>query len=367
MESYLLLTPNVIIESFNLGITKLLDLTRKSTASHHNNGNHEFLKLELQPKEFDSLVNGLIDLLPDHYLNPNSIAQTLEKLGKSAAAEKLRIRIPETKKTRSGDVGEVLATDYIEEQTDYIVPIRKLHWRDHRNMAMRGDDVIGIIVNPQNQALMFLKAEAKANQKISRDVLDKARKELDSDDGKPTPHALSFISERLIETGNSELGDLIEKALLVTGISKNQVKHLLFTVTKSNPLRLQKEAFDNYTGTIPQISIGVQVDAHQKLISSVYHGILKKIEKTPLSINNKTRKDCPCCFEGRILEDFCPTCNGDGIINDVSKPINCMEEGYYCHNCKGRSGNLGCIFCGGKGWITWEKALEITKKIRKSS
>lgn len=256
----------------------MLGLKSKSTASPHNNGNHEFLKLELHPEEFAPLVGGLIDLLPDHYADPDTIARTLETLGKPAAADKLRIRIPETKKTRSGDIGEVLATDYIEEQIGYNVPIRKLRWRDHRNMAMRGDDVIGIIVNTQNQTLEFLKAEAKGNQRLSRAVLEKAREELDSNNGKPTPHALSFIAERLRETGNTGLCDLIEKAQLVSGISQYQVKHLLFTVTQSDPSRLQKEAFDNYTGTIPQISIGVQLDGHQELIESVYQGVIDGLD-----------------------------------------------------------------------------------------
>lgn len=255
-----------------------MDLISKSTTSPHNSGNHEFLKLVLKSEEFASLVNGLIDLLPDHYVDPNAIARTLEILGKPAAADKLRIKIPETKKTRSGDIGEVLATDYIEEVTGYSVPIRKLRWRDHRNMAMRGDDVIGIFVNYQNQTLKFLKAEAKGNKKLSRAVLEKAREELDSNSGKPTPHALSFVAERLREIGNTGLCDLIEKAQLVTGISQNQVKHLLFTVTQSDPLRLQKEAFDNYTDTIPQISIGVQVDGHQELIESVYAGVIDGLD-----------------------------------------------------------------------------------------
>ncbi len=256
----------------------MLDLISKSTASPHNDGNHEFLKLELQPEEFEPLIDGLIDLLPDHYADPDAIARTLETLGKPAAAEKLRIRIPEELKTRSGDIGEVLATDYIEEETNYSVPIRKLRWRDHRNMAMRGDDIIGILVNPRNQALKFLKAEAKGNKSLSRAVLEKAREELDSNQGKPTPHALSFIAERLRETGNAELCDLIEKAQLVIGVSQDQVKHLLFTVTESDPSRLQKEAFDNYTGTIPQVSVGVRVDGHQELIKSVYQGVIDGLD-----------------------------------------------------------------------------------------
>ena len=256
----------------------MLDLKSKSISSPHNRGNHTFLRLELKAEEFDPLVRGLIELLPDHYVDPDAIARTLEILGKPAAANKLRIKIPEVKKTRSGDIGEVLATDYIEEQTGYSVPIRKLRWRDHRNMAMRGDDVIGIMVNPQNQTLKFLKAEAKGNQKLSRAVLKKAREELDSDSGKPTPHALSFIAERLRETGNTGLSDLIEKALLEIGISQNQVQHFLFTLTESDPSRLQKEAFENYDGAFIQQSVGVRLSGHQEFIDSVYQGILDGLD-----------------------------------------------------------------------------------------
>lgn len=256
----------------------MLDLKNISTVTSYINGDHEFLKLELQPEGFNPLVNELIDLLPNFYADPAAIARTLEMLGKAAAAEKIRIRIPETKKIRSGDIGEILATKFIDEETEYNVPIRKLRWRDHRNMAMRGDDVIGILVNPSSQSLRFLKAEAKGNRSLSRAVLEKAREELDSDQGMPAPHALSYISERLRETGHIELCDLIEKAQLVTGVSQNQVKHLLFTVTQSDPLSLQREAFEKYGGAVPQISVGVKVSGHQELINGVYQGVIDGLD-----------------------------------------------------------------------------------------
>ena len=30
----------------------------------------------------------------------------------------------------------------------YNAPIKRLRWKDHRNMAMRGEDVIGILQDP---------------------------------------------------------------------------------------------------------------------------------------------------------------------------------------------------------------------------
>lgn len=237
-----------------------------------------YLKLELKIEEFDSLKLGLVSLLPEYYVDPISVADTLERLGKHAAAEKLRIRIPDAKKIRSGDIGEIVASDFIEEETPYTVPIRKLRWRDHRNMAMRGDDVIGVLFNPQDNTIKFLKAEAKGNKALSTAVLEKARTELDLDDGLPAPHALGFITERLNEMGEYELADRIEKAQLVDGIQSNQVEHLLFTFTQSDPDSLQKAAFDGYGGNITQKSVGLKVNNHQELIASVYRGVINGLD-----------------------------------------------------------------------------------------
>ena len=140
-------------------------------------------------------------------------------------------------------------------------------------MAMRGDDVIGIYVNQQNQSVRFLKAEAKSNKALSRAVLDNARNELDNDDGLPAPHALGFVIDRLKEIGNNQLADLIEKVQLIDGIRANQVEHLLFTFTSSDPATLQQEAFESYVGNIKQTSVGFRVSNHQDLIASVYKGI----------------------------------------------------------------------------------------------
>lgn len=252
----------------------MISIEAKSVVNETANGQHTFRSLYLKPEEFDSLKRALTDALPAHYVDPTSIAGTLARLGKNAAAQKLLTKIPKVKKIRSGDIGEVLATNYIEEYTVYAVPIRKLRWRDHRDMAMRGDDVIAMVVDQQHQTIKFLKTEAKANKALSRKVLTEARAELDLDEGFPAPHALEFVSERLRETGNQDLADLIEKVQLVDGIKKNQVEHLLFTFTESKPESLQKEALDAYAGSIKQRSVGFRVLNHQELIKDVYQGVI---------------------------------------------------------------------------------------------
>lgn len=256
----------------------MLNITNKSEVTIESSHEHTFNNIKLKPEEFDSLVSELVGLLPSHYVAPESMMDILNRLGKSAVAQKLRDKIPEVKKIRSGDIGEVITTDYIEEVTGFTVPIRKLRWRDHRDMAMRGDDVIGIYVNQENQSVRFLKAEAKSNKALSRNVLDQARKELDSNNGLPAPHALGFVIDRLKEIDNHQLASLIEKVQLVDGISADQVEHLLFTLTSSNPETLQKEAFKSYGGNIKQTSVGFRVNDHQVLIANVYQGVIDGLD-----------------------------------------------------------------------------------------
>jgi len=252
----------------------LFGLTNKSKVSKQVNDDNVLQVLELRDEEYDNLISSLIGELPNYYVDPQSLVDTLRRLGKNAAAKKLKTKLPETKKIRSGDVGEIMASDYIEEATIYSVPIRKLRWRDHREMAMRGDDTIGLNISENAQTIRFLKAEAKSIKSLSRKVLQKARDELDLDDGLPAPHALEFVAERLRETGNQQISDLIEKVQLVDGIDSDQVEHLLFTFTASNPSTLQKEAFDAYSGDILQSSIGLKVAKHQELIAAVFQGVI---------------------------------------------------------------------------------------------
>lgn len=86
-------------------------------------------------------------------------------------------------------------------------------------MAMRGDDVIGIDQGPENGRLHFLKSESKSRVTLAAGVVAEAREGLDKDRGLPSPHALSFISERLLEAGNPELADAIDDAQLKHGIT----------------------------------------------------------------------------------------------------------------------------------------------------
>src|SRR5690606_21510591 len=140
----------------------------------------------LKDENFETLKNILVSEYSETYLSKSSFERTMKSLGQQAAYSKLKSKFPQGKKLRSGDVGEVISRTYIEKHLDYVVPIKKLQWRNHREMDMRGNDVIAIKIDGDEK--QFIKGEAKSVQSMNNKTLDEARKELDQHDGKPSPH-----------------------------------------------------------------------------------------------------------------------------------------------------------------------------------
>ena len=209
-------------------------------------------------------------VLPRHYVSEQRLSQVFGILGKPAVADLLRDKLPSTTRLRSGELGEVLAAEYIDEDTCYNVPIKRLRWKDHREVPMRGDDVIGIFDPGDGEPLRFLKTEAKSRASLSHSVVRKARASLERYNGRPSSNSLSFLAERLLERGQDSLADAITRAQLATSIHPDRVKHMIFTFTGNEPDQYLEADLAAYTGRIQQIAIGLRVARHQAFIHNVF-------------------------------------------------------------------------------------------------
>ncbi|KFX67250.1 MULTISPECIES: Hachiman antiphage defense system protein HamA [Burkholderiaceae] len=243
-------------------------------------GNHFIRVMTGQPERLPVGIQATAAIVPAHYASEEQVARALARLGKPAAAALIQGRLPTTKAIRSGDLGEIYATEWIDAHSGYRAPIKRLRWKDHRNMAMRGDDVIGILQDAQTQRLHFLKTEAKSRAALTAQVLTDARTALDKDGGLPSPHALSFISARLLELGNLPLADAVDDALLKHGIPAQNVRHLLFTFSGSSPDALLTAALQAYPGAINQWGVGLRVEGHAYFIGAVYDRVIADANNT---------------------------------------------------------------------------------------
>ena len=144
-------------------------------------------------------------------------ARPSRQAGRGGADTRASFR--QTKQIRSGDLGEIYATEWIDAHSGgYRAPIKRLRWKDHRNMAMRGDDVIGILQDAQTQRLHFLKTEAKS--RVDAHHPGAHRSPGRAGQGRRTavrPRAVLHLRASA-RVGNLPLADAIDDALLKHGI-----------------------------------------------------------------------------------------------------------------------------------------------------
>jgi hypothetical protein len=238
-------------------------------------GDHSLKVLTGVTANLAHAIEATAAVIPTHYASEERIAELLARLGKPASALYIQNKLPEGSRIRSGDLGEILATEYVSEHTSFTVPIKRLRWKDHRNMAMRGDDVIGVRMPDEGSPLEFLKAESKSNATLAAGVVTKARAALNKDNGLPSPHALSFVADRLREAGEIGTADAIDDAQLADGILPAQVEHLLFTFCGNSPVTLLKADLNGYAGAILQSNVGLRVTTHQQFIKDVYAKVIE--------------------------------------------------------------------------------------------
>lgn len=250
--------------------------------------NKNFNLIKLNEEEYGAFIDWLVQIIPLNYYDPNKYEESLRRLGTSLGKEKAReianqqllAHFPTQNKIQSGDFGEILAQNYINQEMEFTVPIFKLRFKDHNNMAMRGDDVLGIKLDSDFRNIRFLKGESKSHQVLSTDKINEARSGLDTYDGKPPTHSVQFVIDRLSESGKTDIADTIAMKFYL-GIQESDVEHLMFVFTTSPPDSLQKTNLDNYSGKIPQHYIGFRESKHQEIIRTVFDKMVENYNGTP--------------------------------------------------------------------------------------
>jgi hypothetical protein len=230
--------------------------------------NHGLTYFEADAGKQSAAVASVAAVVPSHYAAGPRISHILNRLGKAEAAAYVAAKMPTDPKSRSGDAGEILASSFVTGFTPYTIGVLKLRWKDHREMAMRGDDILAVCPDPALK-IKFLKGEVKSRTNLAKKTVDEARKALAASHGRPTPHALSFFSDRLFETGKTALSDLIDDQLKGR-ITTTQMFHLMFMFTGNNPSKLLADNLTAYAGKISQHAVGLRVTNHQAFIKQIF-------------------------------------------------------------------------------------------------
>ena len=181
-----------------------------------------------------AIAERLADIVRTHYDSQERIADDIEHLGYERAAEMLRALMPQTPRARAGDLGEILAAELTEEHLEFRVPVRRLRYKDGREVPMRGDDFIGVNFAEEDGGLWLLKGEAKSRRRLGRRTIEEAREALARDGGRCTPHSLLFVANRLLESDDEnerDLGRLMRNEVAENALPPRRIDHALFTMS----------------------------------------------------------------------------------------------------------------------------------------
>lgn len=218
-------------------------------------------------------IEAVAAILPEKYSKTETLALIAEKYGKAKVSDYLRNKLPVSVIGRSGDMGEILATAYLEEESGFAVGPSRLIDSDHQELAMRGDDVLGAKLDPSD-GLRLAKAEAKSRIKVTKSVVQEARDGLERIAGLPSPHSLTQFAERLLDTAESQIGEAVLELQLFNGVRPEVVTHLMFLFTSDDPSMHVANDLNAYTGGIEQLTVTLRVNAHQEFIRDTYEKAL---------------------------------------------------------------------------------------------
>lgn len=231
---------------------------------------HKLQILIADPDKFGAAVAIVAEIVPDHYVMPGRLAELLARLGRDAVAAYMREKLPTTMPIKSGDLGEILCTTFVHEGTPFKLGIKRLRWKDHRNMSMRGDDVLAFSLGEGAAGLRILKAEAKSGLKMQASVVAKARGALSAFGELPSPHAMSFVADRLEAADDKPLRDALDDAQLKRSVRPSHVTHMLFTFSGNDATKILSTNLSGYLGESAQHYVGLCIEDHQGFINSVF-------------------------------------------------------------------------------------------------
>ncbi|MCA3712786.1 MAG: DUF1837 domain-containing protein [Phenylobacterium sp.] len=236
------------------------------------NGLKRYITIVEKPGGRANIKDALTETVRGHYDDLERIAEDCEALGYEGAAAILKELLPTGVRARAGDLGEILASELTVEQLKFDVPVRRMRFKDGREVPMRGDDFIGVNYAADDGGLWLLKGESKSRRTLGKATITQARNALRRDDGRCTPSSLLFIANRLLE-GNDERKDLgrrIRNEVGSRALAKNRIDHALFTMSGNGPIPALVTDYNDAEAGRNHAVINLHIADYTDFISEVF-------------------------------------------------------------------------------------------------
>ena len=204
-------------------------------------------------------------LVADHFVGESTV---MKLGGYEKAASVLESSLPTNKRTQSGDLGELLATEYVNSQTEFTVPIKKLRWKSDRQMPMHGNDVLGL--NYTSNPRRILKCECKSRKQFGDSAVTEASDGLDGFDGRPNPSTVAFITKRLFEDNRDKEAQMWNELQTKDPLPTKNHTQMVFALGGNDPTPALAKCPKSKIKGIQRKHAAIRVSAYEDFIKAVY-------------------------------------------------------------------------------------------------
>ena len=173
----------------------------------------------------------------------------LEKYDFADYAKSLHV-FPNTDKTKKGNIGEVILTEYLSKSSGISVLIYKLHYNPNVDQSMKGDDVL------LTDTKRIIVGESKFRSIANKKAVDDAAKTMDT--SLALPLSLGFVADRLFDQGLVELAEKIQEMQLSLGKTSLDIKNVAFLLSRPNVGECVEQNMSSLNNNFIFLSLGIE-------------------------------------------------------------------------------------------------------------
>lgn len=189
--------------------------------------------------------------------------EILERNDLAEFVDKLNI-LPESDKTRKGNLGEITLIEYLKESRGFHPIIHKLHYNPNFNQSMKGDDVLLFNTDKLEEEVIY--GECKYRGIPSKEAIEEIINNLEGTKRYPT--SIPFVANCLEEKGEKELAKQVMDVHLKIMDGKIPLTNVGFLISTHTTSSQVKKHLSTNNPRLVMISLGI--DNPQHIVNEVY-------------------------------------------------------------------------------------------------
>lgn len=139
---------------------------------------------------------------------------------------------PKNSKTQRGNFAEVVVAEYLGAASSASLPVYRLRYNPNPDQSMKGDDVL--LFDLDSKPVRIIVSESKFRGMPTKAAVTEIMDGLMRSSAGALPVSLTFVSDRLYEQGNAELGEKVLKCAELLAVDKLDIDYVGFLLSNND-------------------------------------------------------------------------------------------------------------------------------------